>query len=370
MKIAIIASEGRSLKNFRGELIKEWVRLGHEVTAVSVEPLSEMKDMAAELGASYVSVSGDRAGTNIVNDLKMIRSYKVFLKKTRPDICFLYMSKPVAYGGIAARYCKVPAVYAMISGLEIAFYKNDLKNRMVRAILILFYKLSLKGADWVFFQNPDDRQRFYKLKITAKEQAVLVNGSGVDMTHFLKQPMPEGGDVILMVGRLVRYKGIYDFVGAAKLVKMTHPEVRFQVLGGIDTNSDAMTEEEVEELVQSGVIEYLGFVEDVRSVLKDCTIFVLPSRFEGVPRSALEAMATGRPVITANAPGCRETVIEGYNGRLVDCGDINGLASAITELIENPAMRNEMGEHSCQLCSEKFDVRKVNRKIIKNMGLS
>ncbi len=364
MKIAIIATEGRSLFNFRGELIKEWVKAGHEVIAASIEPESEMQEKMQALGAAYRQISGSRTGTNLMQDLKMIRAYRQFFQKEHLDMCFLYMSKPVAYGGIAARWCHVPHIDILISGLEIAFYKKDIKNRIIRIVLILLYRIAMKKADNVFFQNPDDMKRFQKLKIARAGQSIRVYGSGVDMEHFAKKEMPKGGDVILMVGRLVRYKGIYDFVDAAKIVKEKYPSVRFQVLGGIDTNSDSMSEQEVKELTGQGVIEYLGFREDVRPVLEQSTIFVLPSRFEGVPRSTLEAMATGRPVITTDAPGCRETVKEGYNGFLVSCGDAGQLAGKIEILIADHAMRDEMAEHSYELCRKYFDVKKVNRQIM------
>ena len=181
-KISIVSSNGKSLINFRGNLIKTWIRLGYLVDCVSIESHDEMDDLIHDLGATYTPVVGSRTKTNFLEDIKMLVSYISYFSSSKPDICFLYMSKPVAYGGIAARLTGVPNINILVSGLEIAFYKKTIGNLIIRGILIFLFKISCKKAKNVFFQNPDDRQVFLKYGIVKSSQCTIVSGSGVDLS--------------------------------------------------------------------------------------------------------------------------------------------------------------------------------------------
>ncbi len=368
MKVVIAASSGVSLTNFRGNLIRDIVAKGHEVICISCEPPEEMTDSVAALGASYIQVPMSRTGTAFLEDLKTIRIFKQVLKELSPDVFFAYMSKPIAYGGMAAKMLKIPNMYVLVSGLEIAFYSKGLKNAVVRTVLKTLFGNTHKACRRIFFQNPDDYAAFKRFGIVKESQAVIVGGSGVDMEHFAQKPLPDA-PVVLMVARLVWSKGIREYLRAAQIVKEKRPDVRFLLVGGLDTNPESLTKEELETYIESSTIEYLGHSGDVREHLERCSIFVLPSYHEGTPRSVLEAMATGRPIITTDAPGCRETVKEGYNGYLVPVGDSEQMAARILELAEDADLRQTMANHSHDLCVEKYEVHKVNRQMIEEMEL-
>lgn len=368
MRVVIAASHGESLVNFEGDLIRDIAARGHEVICVSCESPEEMNERIAALGAAYRQVPMSRTGTSVIEDLRSIKAFKALLCELKPEVFFASMSKPVAYGGMAAKKLKIPNVYVLVSGLEIAFYSKGLKNAVVRFVLKTLFRNAHKACRRVFFLNPDDLNTFESMKVVTREQSVVVNGTGVDMTHFVRQPLPEE-PVVLMVARLVWSKGIREYLKAAELVKKQRPDVRFLLVGGLDTNPESLTKEELDAYIGNSTIEYLGYSNDVREHLAKCSIFVLPSYHEGTPRCVLEAMATGRPIITTDAPGCRETVREGYNGYIVPVGDSEQLAAHILELAASPALREQMSDHSYSLCDEIYNVTKVNAQMIKEMEL-
>ena len=368
MRIIISASSGISLTNFRGELIKEWVKRGHEVICTSIEPEEEMNYIISTLGAKYYCVPGTRTGTNVFCGLKMIWEYIKAYKHLKPDLCFLYMGKPIAYGGLAAILCGIKRVVVFVTGLEMAFYSAGINNSIIRTVLKKMFKIVHSRSELVFFMNQDDYKNMLKWNLVTKKQSVIVNGSGVDLNHFKKKPMPEL-DVVCMIARLVWSKGIREYIEAARIVKQQYPGVRFLLVGGLDENQEALTEKELQEVVDSGIIEYCGFAKDVRPYLETCSIFVLPSYHEGNGRSIVEAEATGRPVITTDAPGCRETVVDGYNGFLVPPKDGKALAEKICILLDNEELKMTMAENSYNYCVDKYDVRKVNRVFLEKMNM-
>lgn len=364
-KIIIATAHASTLKNFRGELIKEWVKLGFEVVAIG--PEQGYENELASCGARYISLPFSPTGVNPANELRLIGSYIRILKEQQPDVLFTYHIKPVIYGSIAARIVKVPRIYSMITGLGYTFVGTSLKRRILRSFVSLQYKIALKKHQKVFFQNPDDMELFRKIGV--KGNSVLINGSGVDIDMFMHSPPLMEPMTFLFVGRLLKDKGIYNFFEAAKMVKAKYNNVCFQVLGRIDNNPAAIKQEQLDKWVKQGTIDYLGFVDDVRPYLNKCSVFVLPSYREGVPRSALEAMATGRAIITTDAPGCRETVMDGYNGIIVPVDDSQALAKAIENMIKNPSLVADFGKKSRELAEDRYDVKKVNAVILKAMDM-
>ena len=368
MRVVVSASSGLSLINFRGNLIKDIVRQGHQVFCLSCENDKDIRRKVEELGASYRCVFMTRTGTNPIADLKTLIAYVRVLREIQPDMYFAYMSKPVAYGGLAAKWCGIPKINILVSGLEIAFYSNGIKNLPVRSILKFFFKKVHKASENIFFQNSDDYQRFLDIGIVKESQSTIVNGSGVDMYYFSKKKLPQE-PVVLMIARLVWSKGIREFLDAVSRIKEKSPQTEVLLVGGLDHNPEALTEQELQQCIKKNNIEYCGHVDDVRPYLERCSIFVLPSYHEGTPRSVLEAMATGRPIITTNAPGCRETVIDGYNGYLVPVKDTDILYQRLITLIENKELRKKMAANSYTLCWEKYDVNLVNQVMIQKMDL-
>lgn len=364
--ICIAASDGKSLVNFRGTLVRGWVSGGARVICTSIEPPEQMTVIREELGAEYVQIPGSRTGTGLMEGFRMIYRYLRFFRKVRPDMCFLYMSKPIAFGGAAARLCRLGNVNILVNGLENAYYRSGAKDALVRFIMNVFYRYTAASAKNVFFQNEDDLRYFKDHSLLKKDNASVIPGSGVDMDRFRRTPLPEK-PVMLMTARLLWSKGIREYLEAAAIVKAEYPEAGFMLVGGLDHNDEAITEKELEKAVRENGICYCGYAPDVRPYLNRCSVFVLPSYHEGLPRSVTEAMAAGRPVITTDVPGCRETVRNGYNGYLVPARNAEALAEAIGRLVSDPELREKMGEASYRMCREKFEAGLINRQMNERM---
>ncbi len=368
MRICICATSGVSLTNFRGELIKSWVNKGHEVICMSIEPYEEMSQQISKLGASYYQVAGSRVGIGVLEGLRMIHQYRVAFKALQPDMCFLYMSKPVAYGGVAARLQHVKHINVLVNGLENAYYRKGIKDWLVRKVMSTCYWMVGRVADNVFMQNQDDYNYFINNKITCAKNTSVINGSGVDMCHFSKVPIPSE-PIFLMVARLLWSKGIREYVSAIGIVKQKCPNAKFMLVGGLDNNDEALSKEELETCIHECSLGYCGYTSDVRQFLEKCSVFVLPSYHEGTPRSVLEAMAMGRAVITTQAPGCRETVIEGHNGYLVPVGNSDLLAERMIQLANDTALIAKMGDNSYEICKTKYEVSIINENLNKKMNI-
>lgn len=362
-KLCIVATNGNSLINFRGPLIRQFVSSGFDVTCVSIEPESEMKEAIQELGAAYVQVEGDRVGTGIFSGFGMIKAYKKLFLQLKPDICFLYMSKPIAFGGYAAIRSKIKHINILVNGLENAYYRTGFKDFIVRCVMSTAYRYVSNRSDNVFFQNHDDMNYFKNHRILKKDNAMVVGGSGVDMDHFAKAKIPDE-PIFLMVARLLWSKGIREYLTAVAKLKENCPRAKVMLVGGLDHNDEALSEEELNQYIKEADIEYCGYAEDVRPYLNKCSVFVLPSYHEGLPRSVIEAMSVGRAIITTDVPGCRETVIDGENGFLVPVRESEPLYKKMRVLAEDDSLRHRMAEASYRMCREKFDVNIVNQTML------
>lgn len=370
MKVVVVGNIAQSLVNFRGPLLRAMVERGHEVIAVGPEDDAHYAAKLRNLGVSYRVVPLERAGVNPLADLRFVAALSGLLRDLRPDVFLGYTIKPVIYGNIAARLAGVRSRSALITGLGYAFGGDSLKQRLVGRFIHLLYHLALSGTKVVFFQNPDDMNEFLRRGFVSPTKAALVAGSGVDLTLFRQSDPPAPPIVFLLIARLIREKGIEQYVDAARALKQIYPDARFQLLGPIDPNPTAVTPAEVEAWQEAGTIEYLGVTEDVRPYLRDASVFVLPSYYrEGTPRTALEALATGRPVITTDAPGCRETVVEGSNGFLVPVRDSVPLRQAMERFLQDPTLVHRMGRASGELARTKFDVELVNAAMLARLDL-
>lgn len=362
-----------SLVGFRGDMLRSMVELGHEVLAMAPEDEPAVREALREIGVRYRTIPLRRAGMNPIHDaattLALVRALRAF----RPDAVFVYSVKPVIYGSLAARLVGVPLRAAMITGTGSAFSGGPGRVRRGLAWIVRrLYRTALAGVHVVFFQNPDDEGLFRSLGLVGRrgQRIVRVGGSGVDLGQYSPTPLPAGPTTFLLIGRVIRDKGIAEYVAAARRVRTVHPDARFRLLGPLDVNPTAISREELDGWVAAGDLEYLGETDDVRPMLAEAHVGVLPSYGEGMPRSILEAMAMARPVIVTDVPGCRETVVPGHNGYLVPARDPEALAAAMARLIEEPERLAEMGRESRRLAEERFDVRIVNRTIIEAMGLA
>ena len=370
MRIVVIASLAESLLNFRSPLIAALLREGHEVICCAPGHDPQLALRLEALGASFLPIALDRTGINPLGDIRALLQLRRLFRRLRPDLVLGYTIKPVIYGSLAARLAGVPRIFSMITGLGYAFMGKSAKQRAVNLIVCTLYRTALRANRRVFFQNRDDLALFLERRlIRSQEQAVLINGSGVDLAEFPAQPPVLRPITFLLIARLLKDKGIYEYVEACAILKKRYPKVQFQLLGPLDSNPSAIAREQVEAWTRGGSIDYLGETGDVRPYIAAATVYVLPSYREGTPRTVLEAMAMGRPVITTDAPGCRETVREGENGFLVPVREVGGLVQAMERFILSPELALGMGRRSRELAEEKYDVHKVNGVIMKTLGL-
>ncbi|MGJ7457476.1 glycosyltransferase family 4 protein [Halomonas sp. RA08-2] len=374
-KTIICAGFSVSLINFRGPLIKMLRDSGHEVHAVAPglnDDLATRKQLEA-WGVITHDVAMQRTGTNPLRDLTTLRSLYHLFRDIKPDAVLGYTIKPAIYGTLAAWLARVPKRYVLITGLGYAFGDQAKgKRAIILSMVRRLYRMAIRRTHHVIFQNPDDQALFRSLSILPSHvPSTVVNGSGVDVKHFEQAPLPDAPISFLLTARLIADKGVRLYAEAAKKIKSKHPGVKFFLVGDLDDNPESIKREELDAWIESGSIEYLGRLNDVRSTLVNTHVFVLPTYYrEGVPRTILEAMAMGRPIITTDAPGCRETVIEGENGFLVPVKSVEALAEAMQRFVDQPDLVARMGQRSRAIAEEKYDVHKVNAVMLEAMGVT
>ncbi|MBN1958140.1 MAG: glycosyltransferase family 4 protein [Desulfuromonadales bacterium] len=373
IKFLLVAGYPDSLLNFRGQLIDRLVAAGLTVH-VAAPDLREgkIRSLLEAKGAVVHNLPLQRVGLNPAKDsISLMRLWRM-MRSIDPDYFLGYTIKPVIYGSLAAFAARISHRYALITGLGYAFTGTEKKGvrRFIRSLVQHLYAVALKRAHKVFFQNPDDQALFRALKIL-KPGVVsrVVNGSGVDVGSFAVVPFPSAPIRFLLIARLLGDKGVREYVEAARQIRVFNSSVRFHLVGWIDENPDSVTQQELDNWIDEGVVEFDGKLSDVRPALAKCSVYVLPSYREGTPRTVLEAMAMGRPVITTDAPGCRETVIDGDNGFLVPVKSVDGLVEAMEKFISQPDLIEQMGKRSRVIAEEKYDVHKVNAFMLKEMGI-
>jgi glycosyltransferase involved in cell wall biosynthesis len=372
MKIVVIASLASSLIDFRGELLRAMTSRGHEVVAAAPDETAVVTDRLAAIGVRFIDVPMSRAGLGPLDDLRTLVVLKRLVRRERADIVLAYTAKPVIYGLIGARLARTRLRVALISGRGSALAGSQgWRRRALASVMRVLYAVALRGAHVVFFQNRDDEALFRSWRlVTRRQRCVLINGSGVDLDHYAPAPLPEGPVTFLMIGRLLREKGVFEFVEAARLLRPAGGGARFRLLGSLDLNPSSISQAALDRLQAEGTVDYLGAVSDVRPAITDAHVIVLPSYHEGMPRSVLEGMSMGRAVITTDEPGCRETVVAGENGFLVPSRDAAALARAMRAFIDDPGLASEMGRNGRRLAEARFDVHGVNEVILEALGLS
>jgi len=375
-KFVLIASHAGSVINFRrnliGSLQDQFLEV-HVVVPRNSGPANEKElKKIKELGVVPHEVYLNRAGINPILDLISLISITTLLCRVKPKYVLAYTIKPVIYGMLASKISGVKHCFALITGLGVVFNKNEnLKQKVLLFVVKFLYKIGLSCAEKVFFQNPDDRELFINEKIVRISKACNVNGSGVDLEHYRFSDIPNKPISFLMMSRLLKSKGVRIYFEAAKNIKAIYPDVRFFLAGDVDNlNSDSISKSELNSWVEKEVINYYGHLEDVRSAVANCSVYVLPSFYrEGVPRSILEALSIGRAIITTNTPGCKETVIDGENGYLITPKSESELSASMLKFIESPGVIGKMGLKSRKIAEEKYDVEKVNSFMLKTMKI-
>ncbi|MRR34163.1 glycosyltransferase family 1 protein [bacterium] len=370
MKVVVLASFAKSLVHLRSELLVALVHAGHEVIACAPADDPSFAARVRALGVRFEEVKLDRTGTNPLRDLGYLLHVRRLLLRERPAAVFSYTAKPVIYGSLAARFAGVPKVFSMITGLGYAFASRQLKQRLMSMLLRGLYRLGLQGNSIVFFQNPDDLALFSRWGLLKAEKGVLINGSGINLEYYAEVPRITSPMVFLLVGRMLKDKGVREFLAAAGLLKQRYPQTVFRLLGPHDDHPATVPWGLIQQSIECGEVDYFPETGDIRPFMAGTSVYVLPSYREGTPRSVLEAMSMGRPVVTTDAPGCRETVVDGDNGFLVPVGNVAALAAAMERFILHPELVEQMGRRGREIAAEKYDVHKVNAVLMKAMGLS
>lgn len=371
-RLALIGNQAFSLINFRGELIREMTRQGMVVYALAPDFDADTRNNVAALGAIPLDYSMSRAGLNPFRDFIDVVKLTFLLKNLNVDASLGYCIKPVIYGTIAAWLAGVRKRFAMIEGAGYVFIEDEklsFRRSVLRKLVKVLYRIALNYAHCVFLLNKDDRDLFINEGMANVRKVRVLDGIGLDITHFALSPPLSNPVTFILVARLLREKGIFEYIDAASEVKRRHPSVKFLLVGNVDVNPGSINASQVKQWVRDGLIEWPGQVADIRPWLKRSSVFVLPSYREGMPRSTQEAMSMGRPVITTDVPGCRDTVENGRNGFIIPPRESTALARAMITFIERPESIAKMGARSREIAEQRFDVNMINAQIIEVLSI-
>jgi glycosyltransferase involved in cell wall biosynthesis len=375
-QIILIGTVASSFYGFRADLIRAMREKQYTVYTFTSEYTDSDLKKIESLGAIPMTYELNRGGLNPLSDI--VATYKLSkkIREIKPDLVFSYFSKPVIFGTIAAKLAKVPKIIGMLEGLGYTFTQQPeglgKKIELIKKVQVLLYKFALPQLDKLIFLNPDDPKDLIDQYAINVRKVEILGGIGLNLKEYPYQPVSNIQQPInfLFIGRLLKEKGIHDFLNAAKIVKEKYPETQFIVLGAIDPhNLGALKQSELDELISSNIIDYPGHVDNVKDWIAKSHVFVLPSYREGVPRSTQEAMAIGRAVITTDVPGCRETVEQGVNGFLVPKWNPEALAEKMIYFIEHPEQIEKMGYESYKIAQDKFDAEEVNQRLLNILGL-
>ncbi len=352
-KIAFLSHLDLNLYLFRLPIMKELVKKGHDVFAIC--PKGEFFDRFKNFGIKAVEYEVERESLNVLKEFKTIQNIKKVVNKIQPDILHTFMHKPNIYGNFTGHENRINT----ITGLGTFFIYNDFKSKILRSIIKTLYKITTKTTKKIVFQNSDDMKMFLYNGIIPKEKAVLIKSSGIDTCEWKidneELRVANKKPVVLMIARVIKDKGVSEYIEAASLL---NEKADFLYVGNIDKgNKNAFVPD-------WGNVKYLGFRKDIKELISNCDIFVLPSYREGVPRTLLEAAAMGKAIVTTDVPGCREVVENGKNGFLVPVKDVKSLGEKIEVLINNKELREKFGNYGREKVVKEFDIKIVVKKYL------
>lgn len=365
-RILLIASFDGSLIRFRGDFIKSLVAQGFEVFGAAPSFTELNSTQLKELGATPLQFNLQRTGLNPIKDYKSIQELKTIINDYKIDLVFSYTVKPVIYGSMAANSCKVPVV-SLITGLGYTFTGASTKAKLLQRFNETLYKLSIRKNKCIVFQNKDDYQLLLDRNVISKNQKVdFVSGSGINLNQFsFKEKNPTDKVRFLFIARLIKEKGVALYMEAAKILKEKYPKSEFHLVGAPEISPTAISLDDLNKEHDAGNIIYHGKKLISDEDFHNTDVFVLPSYYrEGLPRTSLEACASGNPIITTDSVGCRESVKEGVNGFLIKPQNLSELVKAMEYFITNPYKIKEMGINSRKYAEERFDVDIINNDLI------
>lgn len=366
--IALVGHQAFSMINFRSSLIRVLVDAGYKVYAFAPDYRGSDIRTLKSMGAEPIKYKLARVGMNPFEDLLSLLGLYSKLKKLKIDIILSFTVKPVIFGTIAAWFARIPCRICLIEGLGYVFTDSgdgpSLLGGLLKKITSTLYGIGLKRSTKAIFLNQDDIQLFVSQNLAQIDRVVNLGGIGVNLNEWQPSPLPDGPVTFILIGRLLKEKGLYEFVDAIREVRKFNQDARFIVIGGVDSNPGGISQDQIHSWVKKGLIEWPGHV-NTKEWLAKSHVFVLPSYREGVPRSTQEAMAMGRPVITTDVPGCRDTVINGLNGYLVKPFNPKALADSMIKFIQSPELIAKMGAQSRKLAEQCFDEKQKNLEILK-----
>jgi len=369
----LVASEAASLIDFRGDLIRAVLARGHRVVCFAPAADESVEPTLTKWGAEVENLPLDRTGLDPLADLRYILQLWRRFRRLRPDVVMGYTPKLSIYATIAAWLARAPRRVPLVTGLGFAFVETGTRtSAFVQRVARLLYWVAFKCATNAIFQNSEDHARLEGLGLVPGGLPItVVKGSGIALERFPQAPVPPFGDglVFVLVGRLIRAKGMLEYAQAAGRLKQDHPSTRFVIVGRPEKGPAALTAHE--QMTVRDSVEVIGplTVEEVRGVLESAHVFVLPSYGEGMPRSTLEALAIGRAIVSTQVSGCRETVEERVNGFLVPARDAEALERAMRRFLDDPSLAIRMGPESRRIAERDFDVHRVNEHMIRALGL-
>jgi len=372
-KILLNCSDANSLRNFRGRLIAGLRAQGHEVVAVAPEFPQAVAEWCNSIGVTMERTSLDNQSLNPFRDIAVIGQLFRIIRRHRPHVVMGYTHKPALYTAFAAKAAGVPRVTMMVTGIGFGFEPGaGFARRIVPVVTRTLFRCGCAVSDRVIFHNRDNRDFFLSEGLLKDHgKAVVVGGSGVDLTHFTPlpfEPAAAGEITFLLVARIVRYKGILEYARAAQALSGRYPKAKFVLAGYHDSNPLAYSDQEWSYIRDQ--LDYVGPTDDVRPLYRGAHVYVLPSYGEGMPRTVLEAMASGRPIVTTDTYGCRDTVEEGTTGYLVPIRDWEALAAAMERFLSGEAPYRSMGEAGLNRVRRLFDVEQVNLDMLRALGVN
>ncbi|WP_049690263.1 glycosyltransferase family 4 protein [Anaerococcus jeddahensis] len=370
MKILLISNFARGLYNFKKELIQELLHpnsylnnnyLSKNEVFICV-PHSEIDAKFEELGCFVINVDMERRGTNPFKDFVLLKNYHNIIKKVKPDVAMTFTIKPNIYAGIAAQLTQTEYI-SNVTGLGSSI-RSDSK---LKGFISRLYKIGVKGAKYINFENQSDLD-FFNDYIYINNKSKLMAGSGVNFDRFKFQEYPSGKKNIkfLTIGRIMRDKGSFELLEAAKVIKENYPNVEFNLVGSYE---EGYFKDIIKDYAGKGIINYLGVRNDVPDLIKDCHCVIHPSYHEGLSNVLLEAAASGRPVIASDVPGCRETYINNVTGLSISPKNIESIVEAIEDFIEKDyESKKLMGIKARKYIEDRFDRKDVVAKHIEQIN--
>jgi glycosyltransferase involved in cell wall biosynthesis len=371
MKLAMVTTYATP-RNVRGELLSTVIGRGHDVVVVAPESERVMSEPLARIGARYRHWDVSRTAIDPRRDARAAAQLLSILRAERPDVVLVYQVKAVLLGPLAAKLAGTPRVVALLNGLGTLFYEHGFGRTWKAKLARRAYAASLHAVDEIIFHNADDAAFMHDrgfLPRRAHRRVVL--GSGVDLEKLAVQPPHIDPPTFTLVSRLLISKGVHELVAAARIVRPRHPTARFRLVGPLEAEDhpDAIHRSELDAWIAEGLVDYVGFTDEIPRVLRETTVYVLPSYREGMPRTNLEAAAVGRPVVTTDAPGCRDTVIDGVTGFVVPPRDTTTLAERLGRYLRDPTLVERHGLAGRALVEQKFDIRTINAAMCDALGV-